>query len=90
MSAGNAAATGVAAGTGAAVAGVLSGSPASGAGLAAGDVIVSAGGHPVTSPSALQSALEQYHPGDKVSISWTDQSGQPQSATVVLTTGPAD
>jgi hypothetical protein len=33
--------------------------------------------------------LRNYHPGDKISISWTDQSGQPQTATVTLTAGPA-
>jgi S1-C subfamily serine protease len=90
LSAGDAAANGVTAGAGAAVAGVLSGSPAEASGLTPGDVIVSAGGHSVTSPTALQSALEQYHPGDRITISWTDQAGQTHSATVVLTTGPAD
>ncbi len=52
----DAAANGVPAGTGAAVAGVLPGSPAERAGLTDGDVIVSAAGRSVSSPSALQSA----------------------------------
>ena len=89
LSSGRAAAEGVPAGTGAAVAGVLSGSPAAAAGLAAGDVITGVGGHSISSPSAVQSALEPHHPGDHVTISWTDQSGQTRTATVVLTTGPA-
>jgi S1-C subfamily serine protease len=89
MSAGNAAADGVQPGTGAALAGLVPGSPAGRAGLAAGDVIVSVDGHSVSSPSALQSALELHHPGDSVSISWTDQAGQTHSATIVLATGPA-
>jgi S1-C subfamily serine protease len=89
MSADNAAADGVQAGAGAVVAGLVSGSPAGAAGLAAGDVIVSVDGHAVSSPSALQSELELHHPGDSVSIGWTDQAGQPQSATVVLASGPA-
>lgn len=89
MSAGNAAADGVQPGTGAALAGLVPGSPAGRAGLAAGDVIVSVDGHRVSSPSALQSALELHHPGDSVSISWTDQAGQTHSATIVLATGPA-
>lgn len=89
MSAGNAAANGVQPGTGAALAGLVPGSPASRAGLAAGDVIVSVDGHRVSSPSALQSALELRHPGDSVGIGWTDLAGQTHSATIVLATGPA-
>jgi len=88
MSAASAAADGVPAGTGAAVTGVLPGSPASRAGLAAGDVIVFVAGQSVTSPQALQSALERHHPGDNVTISWTSQAGQTQSATITLATGP--
>ena len=89
LSASSAAADGLPSGTGATVAGVISGSPAASAGLAAGDVITGVGGHSVTSPSGVQSALESRHPGDQVSLSWTGQSGQASSATVVLTTGPA-
>jgi S1-C subfamily serine protease len=89
LSASSAAADGLPSGTGATVAGVISGSPAASAGLAAGDVITGVGGHSVSSPSGVQSALESRHPGDHVSISWTDQAGQASSATVVLTTGPA-
>jgi S1-C subfamily serine protease len=89
MSAADAAANGISAGRGAVVAGVLSGSPAAQAGLTGGDVIVSAGGRMVSSPSALQTALERFHPGDQVTIGWTDQSGQSHSASMVLVTGPA-
>jgi S1-C subfamily serine protease len=89
MPAGDAAANGVQAGSGAAVAGVVQGDPAAQAGITAGDVITSVDGHRVTSPSALQAALEQHHPGDSVSVGWTDQSGQAHSATLTLTTGPA-
>lgn len=76
-------------GSGVAVAGVVSGSAAGQAGLTAGDEITSVAGHTVTSSSDIQSVLENYHPGDKISISWTGQSGQSQTATVVLTAGPA-
>jgi S1-C subfamily serine protease len=89
LSSGSAAAGGVPAGTGAMVAGVISGSPAAAAGLAAGDVITGVSGHSISSPSGVQSALEAHHPGDHVTISWMDQAGQTQTATVVLTTGPA-
>ena len=88
-SADSAAQNGIPAGTGALVAGTLPGSPAEQAGLGAGDVITSAAGQPVTSPTGLQTALEQHHPGDSVTISWTDQTGQTHSASVNLTTGPA-
>ncbi len=71
-----------------AVVGVMPGMPAAGAGLTAGDVIVSVDGHPVSSPSDIQARLETRHPGDKISISWDDPSGQTHAATVILATGP--
>jgi S1-C subfamily serine protease len=89
LSADSAAANGIQAGSGAAVAGVVSGTPASGAGLTQGDVIVSVDGQSVSSPEQLQSALGQHHPGDSVTIGWQDQTGQTQSASVVLANGPA-
>jgi S1-C subfamily serine protease len=89
MSADSAAANGIQVGNGAVVAGVVSGAPASGAGLSQGAVIISVDGQAVSSPEELQSALGQHHPGDSVSIGWTDTFGQTHSATVVLTTGPA-
>ena len=89
LSADSAAANGVQAGSGAVVAGVVSGTPASGAGLTQGDVIVSVDGQSVSSPEQLQSALGQHHPGDSVTIGWQDQTGQTQSASVVLANGPA-
>ena len=55
----------------------LPGTPAARAGITAGDVIVGAGGNRVSSPSGLQSALERFHPGNHVSITWTDQAGDP-------------
>ncbi len=88
-SASNAAAEGVPSGSGALIAGVLPGGAAQNAGITAGDVITSVDGQSVSSPSALQAAMEQHHPGDSVRIGWTDQSGQAQSATVTLATGPA-
>jgi S1-C subfamily serine protease len=75
--------------SGATVVGTVSGSAAAQAGLAAGDQITSVGGHAVSSSPEIASVLQQYHPGQKISISWTDQSGQSHTATVTLTTGPA-
>ena len=89
MSADSAAANGIQTGAGATVAGVVAGTPAAGAGLTQGDVIVSVDGQSVSSPEQLQSALGQHHPGDSVTIGWQDQTGQTQSASVVLANGPA-
>ena len=76
-------------GSGVAISGVVSGSAAAQAGLTGGDQITSVAGHTVTSSSQIQSVLGNYHPGDKISIGWTDQSGQSHTATVTLTAGPA-
>jgi S1-C subfamily serine protease len=70
------------------VAGVESGSPADSAGIAAGDIIESVGSTSVTSFDSLPAALDQFHPGDRVSIGWLDTSGAHHSATVQLTKGP--
>ncbi len=75
--------------SGAAVVRVLSGTPAQQAGIASGDVITSLGGKPVTSPNSLSDDLLPYHPGDKVSVQWTNAQGQTQTATIQLATGPA-
>jgi len=82
-------AQGVAAGSGALIAGVFPGTAASAAGLRAGDLIVAVGGHRVGSPLALQSVLGRHHPGDRLSISWLDQSGLRHSAAITLKAGPA-
>jgi S1-C subfamily serine protease len=76
-------------GGGVAISGVVPGSAAAQAGLTAGDQITSVAGHTVTSSSEIQSVLGNYHPGNKISISWTDQSGQSHTATVTLSAGPA-
>jgi S1-C subfamily serine protease len=76
-------------GSGVAIAGVVPGSAAAQAGLAAGDQITAVAGHTVTSSSDIGAVLGNYHPGDKISISWIDQSGQSHTATVSLTAGPA-
>ena len=75
--------------TGAVIAGADSGSPAAKAGLTAGDTITSVGGQSVSSATDIQQVLVKYHPGDKISVEWVDQSGQSHSATVTLASGPA-
>ena len=76
-------------GSGATIADVVSGSPAAQAGLAAGDTIVSIDGQTVDSPTTLSTLLASHHPGDSVTIGWTDTSGAQQSSTVQLASGPA-
>jgi len=54
-----------------------------------GDVIVSIGGHAITSAMSLRSVMDAYHPGGKASLHWVDQAGQAHTATIVFTAGPA-
>jgi S1-C subfamily serine protease len=75
--------------SGVTIAGALSGSPAANAGLTQGDTITSVDGQTVSSATDIQQILVKHHPGDKVSISWQDQSGQSQTTTVTLANGPA-
>ena len=75
--------------SGVTISGTLSGSPADNAGLAQGDTITSVAGQSVSSATDISQILVKYHPGDKISISWVDQSGQSQTATVTLASGPA-
>jgi S1-C subfamily serine protease len=71
------------------LAGAQSGTPAAAAGLAAGDVVTALNGKTVTSGTDITKILVGEHPGDKVSIAWTDTSGQSQTATITLGTGPS-
>jgi S1-C subfamily serine protease len=75
--------------TGATIEGAIQNTPAAQLGLQEGDTIETIGGHQVTSASDLQTVIEQYHPGDRVQITWTDPSGQSHSGTVTLMNGPA-
>ena len=75
--------------TGVTISGTLSGSPAANAGLAAGDTITSVGGQSVSAAQDIAHVLVKYHPGDSISIGWVDQSGQSQTTTVTLASGPA-
>ena len=78
-----------ASGSGVQIAGVVSGGPAAKAGLKAGDVITSVGGHPVASQTSLRHVMvSDLTPGQSVTVNYTAASGQQESVTVVLTTGP--
>jgi S1-C subfamily serine protease len=69
--------------------GVISGSPAASAGLAEGDEITTLGGQQVASAEDVAHVLVPYHPGESISVTWLDQTGQSHTATLTLTTGPA-
>jgi S1-C subfamily serine protease len=75
--------------SGATIAQTVSGSPAAKAGLTAGDTITAIGGQSVTSAEDVAHALVQYHPGNSISVSWTDTSGQSHTTNLTLATGPA-
>jgi S1-C subfamily serine protease len=72
------------------IAGAAPGTPAARAGLGAGDVITSVSGHTVSSATGIQQVLQSYHPGNKVSVTWTDGYGQSHTTAMTLASGPAD
>jgi S1-C subfamily serine protease len=74
--------------SGALICSVITSSPAQESGLAEGDTITSLSGQSVTSPGALTNLLGPFHPGDKVTIGWTDTSGNTHTASVQLSSGP--
>lgn len=71
-------------GSGALVAGVQPGSPAEALGLAPGDVIVSVDGQQVRSAADLRSAVRAHHPGDQVTVTWVDATGQSHTGSATL------
>ena len=71
------------------IAGTQSGTPAAEAGIGQGDVVTALDGKSVSSGTDITEILVGHHPGDKVSIAWTDTSGQSHTATLTLGTGPA-
>ncbi|MEU6586720.1 trypsin-like peptidase domain-containing protein [Nocardia sp. NPDC046763] len=73
---------------GAEIRGVVQGGPADQLGLEARDIITGVDDHAVTSANDLTSTMDQHHPGDTVTLKWTDQTGQSQSAQVQLGKGP--
>jgi S1-C subfamily serine protease len=74
---------------GADVQAAVPGTPADQAGLTDGDVITTLNSKAIASSDALTSALQAFHPGDSVTLGWTDVQGQTHTATVQLASGPA-
>jgi S1-C subfamily serine protease len=70
------------------VSSVVPSSPADKAGLEQGDLITALDGTPVASFADLRTFLFAKRPGDPVTVAYTDASGNPSSATIVLASGP--
>jgi S1-C subfamily serine protease len=67
---------------------VVSGSSAEQAGIQPGDVITSVAGQSVSSAADLRAAVSAHQAGDTIKVTWTDQTGQQQSASIRLGAGP--
>jgi S1-C subfamily serine protease len=76
-------------GEGALVESVLEGAPAASSGIAPGDLITALDGSGVNSATALTELMLQHHPGENVEVTWQTPGGAQQTATITLTTGPA-
>ena len=63
-------------------------STADAAGLVPGDAITAVNGKTVASAGSLEPIVLAHKPGTKVTITYTDTSGQSQTATVTLGSGP--
>jgi S1-C subfamily serine protease len=75
-------------GQSATVAAVEQDSPAADAGMTAGDTITEVDGHSISAVNDIVAALDAHHPGDSVSVTWVDGSGQQHQANVKLIAGP--
>lgn len=67
---------------------VYDGTGAADAGLAAGDTITSVDGTATTTTAKLRSVVAAHKPGDRVSVTWTDQGRSKHTATLTLGKGP--
>src|SRR4051794_5234818 len=76
------------AGQGATIVGLVPGGPAAAAGLAPGDLITAIAGRAVTGPSDIQPIILAHKPGDKITVTYTDASGQRRTASITLAIGP--
>ncbi|MEP9384022.1 S1C family serine protease [Nocardioides cheoyonin] len=70
------------------VAGVVDGGAADDAGVTVGSTITSIDGTSVSSLSDITDVLAKHEPGDRVSLHWTDESGDAHTATVTLGRAP--
>lgn len=71
------------------VTGVQPGSPAEQAGISGNSVITAVNGVSTPDINALGQQIHQHHPGDRISVTWTDQAGTSHTASLTLISGPA-
>ena len=70
------------------VVGVVEDGAAEAGGITEGSTITSVGGTAVASIDDITSVLGSHEPGDEISVSWTDATGEAHTATVTLGEGP--
>jgi S1-C subfamily serine protease len=76
------------AGGGLTIANIIPGSAAETAGLVLGDVITSIDGTPVSALDDVRAILFRHHPGDAVTVGYTDTVGNQTQTTLALGDGP--
>jgi S1-C subfamily serine protease len=68
--------------------GTICESPAASAGMTGGAVITAVNGQAVGSPDDLTGLLSRFHPGDTISVTWVNPSGQRTTSSLHLSAGP--
>ena len=75
-------------GSGAVISAVVPGSAAEAAGLSPGDLIISVGGHTISSPDELSAIVLTQKPGASIAAVYLDQAGATQTTNLTLASGP--
>jgi S1-C subfamily serine protease len=71
------------------IVGIICNSPAAAANMTAGSVIIAVNGQKIGSPDSLTGTVSsKYRPGETVSVSWVDPSGQAHTSNLTLQPGP--
>jgi S1-C subfamily serine protease len=68
--------------------GVICGGPATGVGITAGSVITAVNGQAIGGPDDLTSVVSKFRPGTTISVTWISPSGQRNTSSLKLTSGP--
>ncbi len=75
--------------SGLSVLGSVSGSPAAQAGIGNGSTILSVNGVNVNQSGDLTNLMVRYHPGNRITVVWTDSSNGQHTSVLTLEKGPA-
>ena len=79
---------GIGLGSGTTVGQVYDGTGAADTGIVAGDTITSIDGSATATTAKLRAVVAAHQPGDRVSVTWTDQSGSRHTGSITLGQGP--